>query len=228
MSYRVEFNETNHTYTLCSDTEPLIIIPSTTQLIKPLTEHIYKMIDKDVLQAACDRGTKVHALCEAHLLGLDYDIANETNEIQDYFKGFIDWHFDNLEMLSGEKLLGVEVIGFSEIDWLHFAGCCDIITTTAIYDIKTRPCNPPIDILQLLAYRKIFGKIVSDNPGDLELKVISLSKTGKYKEVNLTRYGKEVEWKANKILEQLLKLWWAREEIFVEHRELKTLIKEKI
>jgi len=186
------------------------------------------MIDKDVLQAACDRGTKVHALCEAHLLGLDYDIANETNEIQNYFKGFIDWHFDNLEMLSGEKLLGVEVIGFSEIDWLHFAGCCDIITTTAIYDIKTRPCNPPVDILQLLAYRKIFGKIVSDNPGDLELKVISLSKTGKYKEVNLTRYGKEVEWKANKILEQLLKLWWAREETFVEHRELKTLIKEKI
>ena len=40
------------------------IIPSVTQVMKPLSDEKYKDVDQEVLDAAAKRGTAVHSACE--------------------------------------------------------------------------------------------------------------------------------------------------------------------
>jgi hypothetical protein len=64
-------------------------VPSVTTVMRPLTADVYKDIDPDVLQAAADRGTAVHAMIEDFL---NYHIVDEQADHFEYFEAFRYWH----------------------------------------------------------------------------------------------------------------------------------------
>lgn len=59
MNEVLHFDEASHTYTLGG-----IVRPSVTQVLGKL--HSFGMVPKEVLEAACQRGTYVHLLCQFH------------------------------------------------------------------------------------------------------------------------------------------------------------------
>lgn len=77
MSDALHFDEATHTYTLAG-----IVRPSVTQVLGKL--HDFGMVNKEVLEAACQRGTYVHKLCEYHdLCDLDDSSVGE-------YRGYLD------------------------------------------------------------------------------------------------------------------------------------------
>ncbi|MCL1986708.1 MAG: hypothetical protein FWG64_01885 [Firmicutes bacterium] len=77
------FDEHRHIYKLNG-----AIIPSVTQMMRPLSNAYYGTIDKEILQKAANRGTAVHQAIENFLL---YEIDDIEPEYENYYNAFKKW-----------------------------------------------------------------------------------------------------------------------------------------
>ena len=119
-----------------------------TEILSPYND--FTQIDHDVLARAADRGSRVHAYCEAYALGLF--LPELDADCKPYVESFIDW-FDAM----------VELVIHAEIRLncpiMKISGQCDLIvqlkgdTHVSIIDIKTPATASKSWRLQTAAYQ---------------------------------------------------------------------------
>lgn len=93
-----EFNEEKHEYTLDG-----VRLPSVTEILSPLQAESFAAINPAVLQAAANRGTAVHEICEAIDYDLDYEdlISPDLVPYADAYEEFLtdfDVEWQGVEM----------------------------------------------------------------------------------------------------------------------------------
>lgn len=124
-------------------------IPSVTQILQPLMD--FSMVHPDVLAAAQEFGTFVHATCELYDLGqLDEDELDP--QLRPYLAGWKKFCSD-----SGAEW---DVIELAEYHEKHgYAGTADrkgiAFAGPAVVDIKTAATLSPAVGLQLAAYKNL-------------------------------------------------------------------------
>lgn len=135
------FDERRHAYTVNG-----MIVPSVTQLLRPLTSLVYGNIDQDVLTAAADFGTAVHA-CTEFLDQGDLDEETVADEWRPYLDAYKRW-----KASASPEILHIELrLGCSK-----FAGTIDRIARIDgqlwVIDLKTTCEIHPHVGVQLAAY----------------------------------------------------------------------------
>lgn len=140
------FNDELHEYRLGG-----VVVPSVTQVLGKL--HDFSMVPRDVLEAACVRGTIVHRLCEYHDLN-DLD-PSSIGEWWPYLDAWINFIAD-----YGAEWHGIEQRGYSRRH--GFAGTMDrrgVFAKKApgrwIVDVKTSVQPHRVWGMQTAAYRQI-------------------------------------------------------------------------
>jgi hypothetical protein len=137
------FDEDTHTYRVGG-----VVVPSVTQVLDGL--HSFAAVPQDVLKAAQERGTYVHALCEYHDEG-DLD----PSSIGPY-GGYLDAWIEFRASYKAEWT-GIEVRGYSAR--FGFAGTCDrrgyLGAVPYILDIKTSAQPHRTWGIQTAAYRQL-------------------------------------------------------------------------
>lgn len=142
----LQFNEGNHTYILKD-----AILPSVTQIMKPLSDEIYSHIDPEVLRFAATRGTDVHFATELYDL---YGVIDIRPELMPYLEAYIQWHKDyQPEIIAVEKRLYHKR--------LFYAGTIDrlaiINRKITLIDLKTtNALETELVSVQDSAYRDMF------------------------------------------------------------------------
>lgn len=142
----LQFKEDTHTYTVNG-----FIVPSVTQIMKPLSSEYYKGVDDKILNEAAQRGTKVHEAAELYLL---YGVEDIEPELRGYFEGVKKW-IDEVKPIP----VKTECRVYHRI--LNYAGTADLPcyidgdltlvdykTTASVAQVLTR--------VQLEAYKKAF------------------------------------------------------------------------
>lgn len=168
------FDETTHTYWLDGE-----VIPSVTQVMKPLSEACYGNIDAGTLNIAANRGHVVHSAIETLLKDDIDDIPPEYSGYFDAFKQFrSDYPFE---------IVGIEMRTHHKI--LRYAGTVDLLckidNELILIDYKTTAkINDLLTGVQLEAY----GSALASNDIHIDNKaILHLQSNGKYK---LKWYGK--------------------------------------
>jgi len=167
MNEDLRFDADTHTYYYKG-----AVIPSVTQIMKPLSAAVYKGIDEDVLSKAAAKGTDVHAAVEMFLkYGLDDDVSPENKP---YFDAFMKWFREhnkrnNFVLEDSEKM-------YCHVPLLY-AGTVDIIAkidgAVTLVDVKTTASiNHMLTSVQLEAYRRMVehNGISIDRTAILQLK----------------------------------------------------------
>ena len=162
------FDDATHTYRHGEK-----VVPSVTQCLSKL--HDFGMVPKDVLEAACLRGSYVHTLTEYHDQGdLDHSSIGE-------YLGYLDaW----MQFCADRKAVwsGIEIRGYSER--YGFAGTLDRCGTLNggawVIDIKTSATTHRVWNMQLAAYRQL---LVETDPkwALARLGTVQLKPDGTYK-----------------------------------------------
>lgn len=134
-----------------------------TEMLSPFSGMQY--VDKQILENACVRGTRVHKACEGIAKGLDgWDLPEEY---QGYIDSFKKWHDKGQEYLEVEKRLYCSELGITgQIDFIVKGsdGCL-------IVDLKTSQRESKTWLLQGTAYSYLAKKAGYDVKGILFLKV---------------------------------------------------------
>lgn len=144
MSDVLTFDADSHTYRFGG-----LVRPSTTQLIGKL--HDFGMIPKYVLEAAQERGTIVHTLCEYHDQN-DLDASSIGS-----YGGYLDaW----IQFLADYKAVWTHIEHRAYSERYGFAGTLDRRGTLrgirySSVDIKTAKQSHPVWGLQSAAYRQL-------------------------------------------------------------------------
>lgn len=123
-------------------------LPSTTQIMKPLTNEVYGAIDENVLRAAADRGTTVH---EGFELYLEYGAEDLPLDYKGYLDGFKKFLAD-----YKVKAIATEQRFYHKI--FRYAGTADLIAEikgeTILIDYKTTAqLQKKLTTVQLAAYK---------------------------------------------------------------------------
>jgi hypothetical protein len=126
-----------------------MILPSVTQLLKPLSSQIYKDIDKETLKTAATKGTAVHFAIELYS---DTGLIQIESQYLGYFRAYQNW----LDKYPHE-LLASEYKAFHKGLW--YAGTADKIVNikdeNILIDVKTTASlNIPLVSVQLEAYKR--------------------------------------------------------------------------
>lgn len=166
------FDAVTHTY---RDGER--VVPSVTQCLQKL--HSFGMVPPDVLEAACQRGTAVHEICEYHDQN-DLDEASVGEEYQGYLYAWIKFCSDYAVQWDA-----IEERGYSTR--FGYAGTLDRRGTLRnqpakwIVDIKTGTQLHRVCGMQLAAYRQIVAE--TQDPAYLLARrgTVQLASDGKYK-----------------------------------------------
>lgn len=148
------FVEDTHEYRLDGE-----VIPSVTEILKPLTETQYNAIPPDVLRIAAERGTDVHAACEA----IDYELTPDIEypDIIGYIAAYEQFLYDH-----AVEWYGIEEMGACTTWPIDFAGTVDrwgeVDGCFSIVDIKTTQ-SPSIEqkvsvCLQTFMYASIISE----------------------------------------------------------------------
>ena len=161
------FDSEKHIYRLDG-----FIIPSVTQVMKPLSDEKYKDVDQEVLDAAAKRGTAVHSACE--FFGL-YGAEEIEPEYQPYFDAFLAWNREH----------EIEYIETEQAIWhkqLLYAGTLDLIALVdgvlTLVDYKTTyRINDMLTAVQLEAYLRA---LESQGKGADGKAILQLRKNGTY------------------------------------------------
>lgn len=130
-----------------------VVKPSVTQVLSKL--HDFSLVPKDVLAAACERGTAVHLLCQYHDEG-DLD-QSSVGEYRGYLDAWIKFCAD-----YAANWTGIEARGDSKR--YGFAGTYDrrgmfgAIPGLWIVDLKTAKQAHPVWGMQLSAYRAMVAE----------------------------------------------------------------------
>jgi hypothetical protein len=140
----IEFIDSTHTYLVNG-----VIVPSVTQIMKPVSEAYYADIPSFVLNNAAGRGTRVHKAI------YDYENGDETDdELLPYLRTY----------LTAKKLKGFEPIKqeFVLTDGT-FCGTIDMLATMdkeqVLIDLKvTSKFNKELAEIQLAGYEELCEK----------------------------------------------------------------------
>ncbi len=168
------FDDATHTYLLDGE-----VIPSVTQVMKPLTEAYYNNVDTKILNMAANRGHIVHSAIETLLKDDIDDIPPEYSGYFNAFKRFMDdYPFD---------VVGIEMRTHHQI--LRYAGTVDLLCKIGneliLVDYKTTAkINDMLTGVQLEAY----AAALASNDSHVDNKaILHLHNDGRYK---LKWYGK--------------------------------------
>lgn len=214
---KLDFDPEKHEYRLDGE-----LVPSVTELLKPLTSAGYANINPEVLRQAALRGTAVHEACEAIDYGLDpEDISPDIVPYLDAYCAFLrdykpEWY--GIE----DMVYGDWVDSWGSID---YAGTIDrwgvIDGELAVLDIKTvatpnhrqKVCTA----IQCYAYGSAVH-VCGKNPKKIDRHfALYLKKDGTYTLVNLTEYAQECG--------VVIRMIWADlAEIYYTTKEAETLL----
>lgn len=169
------FFDQGHRYTL--DGEDL---PSVSELCRFLSREIYGTVAQYTLDAAADRGTRVHKLCE--VLDL-YGKADVPDDLLPYVQAYLQFRRDHA--VQWDK---VEYAAHHPVD--RYAGTIDraglMDGRRAIVDLKTSyQVQRPLALAQLNLYRRMLEHD-SDWQADA-LYILHLKKDGSYKLIPFDR-----------------------------------------
>lgn len=146
----LKFEAEGHIYSLHYGDRTAEIIPSVSEIIKPLED--YSMVNAEMLARAAEYGTNVHKSIELWLKGLldeeklDEGLRKPLDGFKAWFNAYRDW---------GQGCTPDDI--FSEKRHYHqklkYAGTTDlVIKGDSIIDFKTRKYNPAVDPVRLAAY----------------------------------------------------------------------------
>lgn len=162
MFSELEFVENSHTYKLKG-----MIIPSVTQIMKPLSDSIYDGVNEFALELAASRGTAVHNAIENYVL---FGIEDIEEDYRGYFDAFLKWYKEN-----DVKVCATETKVYHKI--MRYAGTADMIVEIGgkkiLVDFKTSyVIHKMLTKVQLEAYSKAFEShgIELDGKAILQLK----------------------------------------------------------
>ena len=158
----LEFKPENHTYWLDG-----MMIPGVSELMRPLSESMYRKVDKTMLDAAAARGSAVHEAIENFA---KFGIEDCEPELQGYFDGFIRWFNENrVEVIASEVAVYNKTYRYAgTVDLL-----CKVRGETWLVDVKTTAqVNEMLTSVQLSAYSAAFAShgIKIDRKAVLHLK----------------------------------------------------------
>lgn len=127
------FNADRHEYLLRGE-----LVPSVTRILKPITEHEYRCVDRSVMETAAHLGRAVHSLINLDIRGeLDEDALSEP--LRPYLAAWRDF-----QAKSGFEALLTEQYVYSEK--YKFAGTLDLFGTLngkrALIDAKRTAAVP--------------------------------------------------------------------------------------
>lgn len=168
------FENDTHTYKLDG-----VVIPSVTQVMKPLSEALYKSVDENILGVAAHRGSIVHESIEDYL-------NHGIDDIQPEYRGYLD-AFKAFEHDYPFEVVGVEMRTCHGL--LRYAGTVDLLCRIdgrlILIDYKTSArINEMLTGVQLEAY----ASALASNEIFVEDKaILHLKDNGKY---TLKWYGK--------------------------------------
>lgn len=89
VSDRLSFTEETHTYVLDGN----VILPSVTQILKPISNLIYGGVNESLMIPAQERGTAVHGFIE-HFERFNYK-PDSDDEYYPYFQAYLNFRKDN-------------------------------------------------------------------------------------------------------------------------------------
>ena len=163
------FNEGEHKYYWNG-----VAVPGVTSLLAPLNN--FGAVPRDVLAAACFRGTAVHSCCELHDIG-----ELDENTVDAEWLPYLDaWRLFRFEHVTEWKLIESRVYHKT----LGYAGTLDRFGTVsgvqAVLDIKTSAAVYPSVGPQLSAYLHALKTMRTDIE-KVERITVQLSADGKYK-----------------------------------------------
>lgn len=142
------FHEPTHTYFWLGQR-----VPNVTSILEAASD--YGMVSSDLMEAARDRGTFVHKMCEYDDLG-DLDPSEEQGTYAGYLKAWRSFMLD-----YGAEWSGIEERGYSRL--YRYAGTMDrrgVLrkrhgNTRWVIDLKTSVRKTKVWGLQTAAYRQI-------------------------------------------------------------------------
>ena len=148
-SKELTFDDAKHIYRLNG-----IIIPSVTQVMKPLSDETYRDVDAKVLRRAAGKGTAVHNAIENYL---SFGIEDIEPEHAGYFTAFLRWFSEyNPQVIAAEYRLYHKFMGY--------AGTADLICIINgrlyVIDYKTtQRIEEMLVKVQLKAYSQALGSL---------------------------------------------------------------------
>lgn len=174
---RPEFEDERHLYFINGQN-----IPSVSKLMRPLTDLVYGPIDKEILKAAQQFGTAVHACTEYYDEGvLDWDSVDP--EWLPYVNAYLKWRED-----TNPKILRVE----DRLGCIKYAGTldriCEINGQKWVVDLKTTSAIHPHVGIQLAAYVALAEKFYG---GTYRRAALQLRGDGTYKVYEFSSYKDE-------------------------------------
>lgn len=131
----LSFDPKTHTYTLNG-----MVIPSVTQLMKPLSNAKYGAIDESTLRAKAEKGTAVHEAIEFHIA---YGAIDCPSDLMGYFNAYLAWRDDYLPriVMSEQAVYHPAMLYAGTMDLLAVIGdrnvLIDVKTTSQINDMLT-------------------------------------------------------------------------------------------
>lgn len=167
-----EMTENNRDYYLIDDVKYPRVTSILSEVYRP-----YDKIDLAVLKNKGNIGSIVHTLTAKH----DLDELKE-DEVEARYAGYVKAWVDFKENQNA-LILMIEQLVYDKQK--RYAGTFDRIVklkdhSTVMLDIKTRPFNPLLDPLQLIAYMKAWNSMHANKPITKGM-VVQLTKEGKYK-----------------------------------------------
>ncbi len=122
----LSFEEGPHLYRLDGD-----VLPSVTQIMRPLSDTKYNGVSRKTLDQAAERGTIIH---QAAQTWAEYGFMDCPPDLQGYFDGFLDWY-----RTADPKVAGTEVQLYHPL--MLYAGTADLIAEIdgqlSLVDYKT-------------------------------------------------------------------------------------------
>ena len=108
----LKFEDSLHQYSVDG-----IVIPSVTQIMKPLSQNEYEGIGEKTLEAAAQKGSAVHGAIENWI---KFGIMDIEPEFQGYIDGFLNW-WDSYK----PEVIGSEIKTYHKIMW--YGGTVDLL-----------------------------------------------------------------------------------------------------
>lgn len=126
-------------------------LPRVTEVLKPYSGFVH--VEETILQRACERGSKVHALCSAIAGGAWVSIESISDELRGYVRSFQSWFdsFVSSVVINEER--------FEHVDY-KYSGQVDLVvigkdSQLYLIDLKTSAKPQKTYRVQLGAYREL-------------------------------------------------------------------------
>lgn len=165
------FDDAQHRYTV----EGGVVLPSVTQIMKPLTQSAYRFIPRAVLDNAATLGTFVHACTEL----MDEDDLSDEDRQDAEARGYLD-AYEAWKRIANPEFLGVEL----RLACRSFAGTIDRVAVINgehwIIDLKTTSELHAHVGIQLAAY-EVLSRLAFPEVKTFRRAALQLKEDGKYR-----------------------------------------------